>query len=264
MKPACNIRLSITGLLLLACMYSSYSQDSLTLFFPCKDGYIAADTCSGDQKELIIDEEKQSIGWLSCKKHLIDFNKVKTAMLMLHIKEVNKNGLCGIFSLMTRVDAPENRVRLSMLRFDDMPLYAVPLDSSYTDQIIPLDITEIMKARKFNGIVIRSMNGLSAKFASKEGVLPPAIVLLHGSPKPEPVSWFSGTDVPDSTTGKTGDFFVRTSSGVIYHRTGPAWDSVAVLAVPPEKPVVKPPVRKTARMTGVKKRPVQSSTAKKR
>ena len=216
----------------LAFLTLSFSQDSLTLLFPNKDGSASRDTFSGNEQDLTVDEKTQSVGWVSYKRYLLDFGNVKSAILMLHVKSVEGKGVCGIFSLMTRVEPAENRVRLSALRYDDMPIAAMPLDSGMQDQIIPLDITGLLKAKSFNGIAIRPMNGLSAKFSSKEGRLPPAIVIVKGRTGPARVRWFSGSSAPDSATGNHGDCCVCTANNVIYRKSSMKWDSVAVIAMP--------------------------------
>lgn len=222
--------------ILLALATVSLSQNAITLIFPLKDGTVSPDSCSGDQKELVVDGAKQSVGWLVFKPHYADSNDIRSAMLMVHITSVLKPGLCGIHTLMTKITVPENRVTLENVRFDDMPVASLALDTSFSDQMLLLDVTDLVKSKSFNGIALRPISGLSARFGSKEGFPPPAIIITHDSPDPNPPKWYNCNDFPEKTLGKQGDYYVYTSKGVIYRKSAEAWDSVASLTIPPPLP----------------------------
>lgn len=209
-----------------------FAKDAVTLIFPSMDGFSSPSLSSADKKDLVVDHEKSIISWICFNRQRIDFKKTTSAMLMLNVSRVSAAGLCGIFSLLTPVTAPENKVRQSVLRFDDMPIASLPLDTGYAGQIIPLDITDLLKAKKFNGVVLRSLNRLSAEFCSKEGPLPPALLLMHDSGRRNPVSWFNGREAPDTAAGKPGDYYICTSTGVVFLKSTGRWDSAAVIAIP--------------------------------
>ncbi|MGA2507421.1 MAG: hypothetical protein ABSF80_08105 [Chitinispirillaceae bacterium] len=222
--------------ILLALATVSLSQNAIRPIFPLKDGSASPDSCSGDQKELVVDGAKQSVGWLVFKPHYADSNDIRSAMLMVHITSVLKPGLCGIHTLMTKITVPENRVTLENVRFDDMPVASLALDTSFSDQMLLLDVTDLVKSKSFNGIALRSISGLSARFGSKEGFPPPAIIITRDSPDPNPPKWYNCNDFPEKTLGKQGDYYVYTSKGVIYRKSAEAWDSVASLTIPPPLP----------------------------
>lgn len=213
----------------------SLSQNAITPIFPVKNGTVSPDSCSSDQKELVVDGAKQSVGWLVFKPHYADSNNIRSAMLMVHITSVLKPGLCGIHTLMTKIIVPESRVTLENVKFDDMPVASLALDTSFSDQMLLLDVTDLVKSKSFNGIALRSMNGLSARFGSKEGFPPPAILIIRDSLSPNPPKWYNCNDIP-KTLGKEGDYYVYTLKGVIYRKSAESWDSVASLTIPPAPP----------------------------
>ena len=238
------------SVILLALATAAASQSGIIPLFPSKDGTVSPDSCSGDQKELRADSAKQSVGWMLFKYRSIDFRDISSAMLMVYIKTVPKPGLCGIHQLMKKISVPENMVKSENVKFDDMPIAALPLDSSFSDQMILLNITELIQSKTFYGIAIRPMRGLSACFSSKEGFPPPVILITRDSVSTNPVKWWSANDVPDMSTGKPNDFYVRASQGVVYRKSAGAWDSVASLTIPPppavtpKKPVHRPSIKK--------------------
>jgi hypothetical protein len=227
---------SLVATMLLVLAKSVFSQDVITPLFPLKDGFVSPDSGSGDQQELLVDGTRQAAGWMVFKSAGIYYRNIGSAMLAVYIKTVSKPGLCGIHSLMTKISAPENRVTPADVKFDDMPIAALPLDSSFSDQMILVNITELVQSRAFYGIALRSINGLSANFSSKEGFPPPAILLTHEPASPTPAKWFNGIDPPDMSTGGAGDYYVHIPRGVIYRKSAGAWDSVASLTIPPPPP----------------------------
>jgi hypothetical protein len=237
-------------ILILVFVAPLFAQRAVTPIFPLKDGFVSPDSCSGEQKELLVDAGRQSVGWVVFKPQQIDFKNIKAIMLMLHIKSVLKPGLCGINMLVKRITAPENKVSPIDLKYDDMPIAALPLDSSFANQMLLIEITELVKSKTFRGIAVKPISGLSAVFSSKEGYPPPAVLLTHDTLNPNPSKWFNGAASPDTTTpGKTGDFYVDMAKGIIYRRSTAQWDSAASLTIPPEPPapVTKPntlPVKK--------------------
>lgn len=234
-----------------------FSQNVITPVFPLKDGTVASDSCSGSGKELIADSARQAAGWMVFKSSSVTYRNIGSAMLALYIKKVTRPGLCGIHSLMTKITAPENMVNAQNVTFDDMPIADLPLDSTFSDRMILVNITELVQSPVFYGIAIRPIKGLSASFSSKEGFPPPAILLYRDTLNPylQP-KWWSADDVPDMDAGKAGDFYVRALQGVIYRKSATAWDSVASFSIPSEqqaastpakKPLHRRPVRRTHR-----------------
>ena len=104
-----------------------------------------------NHQELVVDGAKQSVGWLVFKPHYADSNNIRSAMLMVHITWVLKPGLCGIHTLMTKIIVPESRVTLENVKFDDMPVASLALDTSFSDQMLLLDVTDLVKSKSFNG-----------------------------------------------------------------------------------------------------------------
>jgi hypothetical protein len=241
----------IVSTVLVCATTAVFSQGIVAPLFPLKNGSASQDSLPGHPKELVVDAAHQSAGWIVFKWQGIAVKRARTAMLTLYIRSVSKPGLCGIHILMTKITVPENSVKLSDLKFDDMPIASVPLDSSFSDQMLLLDITELIKSKTFKGIAIRPIQGLSATFISKEGYPPPAVLLTFDTLNTNQAKWFNNSEPPEPSTGKEGDFFIHKVKGVVYHKSSPAaWDSVASLTIPPEPPVVKvqsrKPVRKAA------------------
>jgi hypothetical protein len=229
-------------------------QGTISPLYPIKDGFVSSDSCSGELNELIADDARQAASWLVFKSASIYYRNVTSAMLAVSIKAVPKPGLCGIHALMTRITAPENRVTALQVAFDDMPIAALPLDSTFSDQMILVNITELVQSRSFYGIALRPMRGLSARFSSKEGFPPPAILVYRDSLNPyQQPKWWTSTEIPDLSVGKEGDFFVLPTQGVIYRKSAAAWDSVAHLTLPPEPLPAAPSVKKSVRRS-VRKR----------
>jgi hypothetical protein len=170
------------------------------------------------------------------KSASVNYRNIGAAMLAVYIKTVPKPGLCGIHALMTKIRSPENGVKLSDVTFDDMPIAALPLDSTFSDQMFLVNITELVQSREFHGIALRPIKGLSARFTSKEGFPPPSLLVTRDTLNPNPPKWWSAADVPDMSVGKEGDFYVRAAQGVIYRKSPATWDSVASLIIPPEPP----------------------------
>jgi hypothetical protein len=211
-------------------------QGFITPLFPIKDGCVSPDSCSGDRKELAADETRQSCGWMVFRSASVNYRNIGSAMLAICIKSVSKPGLCGVHALMSRITAPENSVRVSDVKFDDMPIAAQQLDSSFTDQMILVNITELVQSKTFYGVALRPLRGLSAQFSSREGFPPPAILVTRDTLNPNPPKWWSAPEAPDTSVGKTGDFYVCPLTGIIYRKSSVAWDSVASLVIPPEQP----------------------------
>ena len=156
-----------TGLIILATVAAaSFSQGIIKPLFPLKNGYASPDSIPEHQKELFVDASHQAVGWIVFKWQGIAVKRARTAMLMLYIKSVLKPGLCGIHTLMAKITIPEKNVKPKDLKFDDMPIASVPLDSMFADQILLLDVTELIKSKTLKGIAIRPINGLSAVFTS--------------------------------------------------------------------------------------------------
>lgn len=217
-----------------------FSQGIITPLFPLKNGTASQDSLPEHPKMLVVDAAHQSAGWIVFKWQGIAVKRARTAMLMLYVKSVSKPGLCGIHTLMAKVIVPENSVKLSDLKFDDMPIASVPLDSSFSDQMLLLDVTELIKSKTFKGIAVRPIQGLSATIISKEGFPPPAVLLTYDTLNPNQAKWFNNSELPEPSTGKEGDFFIHKVKGIVYHKSSPAvWDSVMSLTIPPETPAAK-------------------------
>ena len=223
------------------------SQHVITPLFPLKDGTVSPDSSSGDRKELLVDQARQAAGWMVFKSASIHYRGINSAMLAVYITSVQKPGLCGIHALMKKIIAPENGVAPSDVKYDDMPIAALPLDSSYSAQMVLVNITELVQSSAFYGIALRPIRDLSARFSSKEGFPPPAILVYRDTLNPyvQP-KWWSADDVPDTSVGKAGDFYVRALQGIIYRKSSGAWDSVASLTIPPEQPAA-PALKKSIR-----------------
>ncbi|MBN2187936.1 MAG: hypothetical protein JW699_00670 [Chitinispirillaceae bacterium] len=219
----------------------------ITPQFPIKDGHVSANLCSGADTELIADECLQMSSWMVFKSASLHYRDIRAARLAVYIKSVQKAGLCGIHSLMKKITAPERNVTLSCVVSDDMPIAALPLDSSFADQMVFIDITELVQSGAFYGITLKPMQGLSARFSSKEGFPPPAILVLRDTLYTvTPPKWWSCCEAPDTSVGKAGDFYVRASQGIVYRKSPEGmWDSVASFVIPPENPA--PVMRKSVR-----------------
>jgi hypothetical protein len=245
---------ALSGLfMLIASSTAVFSQNVITPVFPSKDGTVASDSCSGDQKELFADSARQAAGWMVFKSSGVNYMNIGSAMLAVYIKTVRKPGVCGIHSLMKRITGPENMVKIQQVSFDDMPIAALPLDSTFSDRMILVNITELVQSSGFYGIALRSIRGLSASFNSKEGFPPPVILVYRDSLNPyaQP-KWWSAEDVPDTSVGKTGDFYVRAAKGVIYRKSPGVWDSVASLTIPPSLPATTAQHKKPLRRPSIK------------
>lgn len=230
------------------------SQNVITPLFPLKDGTVSPDSSAGDQKELLVDQARQAAGWMVFKSASIHYRGINSAMLALYITSVQKPGLCGIHALMKKIIAPENGVVPADVKYDDMPIAALPLDSTYSAQMVLVNITELVQSGAFYGIALRPIRDLSACFSSKECFPPPAILCYRDTLNPclQP-KWWSADDVPDTSVGKTGDFYVRALQGVIYRKSTDKWDSAASFIIPPPRPAA--PLKKIAR------RPLRKKTS---
>jgi hypothetical protein len=230
------------------------SQSVITPLFPLKDGTVSPDSCAGDRKELIADQALPAAGWMVFTSAGIHYRDIDAAMLAVYISSVRKPGLCCIHALMKKITAPENGVASTDVLYDDMPIASLELDTSFSAQMILVNITELVLSKAFFGIALRPMRNLSARFSSKEGFPPPAILCYRDTLTPplQP-KWWSADDVPDTSVGKNGDFYLRALQGVIYRKSSGQWDSVANLTIPP-KQAPAPAAKKRTRRPPVKKR----------
>jgi hypothetical protein len=216
-------------------------QTMVTLIHSTGDGYIASRTTESTIKEVWVQGSGEVISWISFRLKGYRFAQTRTCMLALHITAVKRSGICDFHPITSPVLTSESRVTRRSIRYDDLPLVTVPLDSSYSGQMLFMNITDLAKSGAFYGIVIRSRGKLDASFSAREGIVAPAILCTHDVGDSNAVSWFSSADAPDRNTGKKGDFLVRTSNGALYYKSRTGWDSVAVI-----KAVQKKTIRKTA------------------
>ncbi|MBN2038286.1 MAG: hypothetical protein JW768_16215 [Chitinispirillaceae bacterium] len=244
-KPSILILLFITAAL------AGPSSRMVTPVYPSSDGCIAKKKVFVKQKELRVRGDRGMMSWVCFDLRGYTFKRSRTCMLSLYISTVKGTGVCDIHPLTRMVTASPRRITRASVRYDDMPLVSVVLDSSYAGQMLFVNITELAKSGSFDGVVLQTRNGLSATFSSCEGALPPAILCTHDLESRASVSWFNGPGPPDPSTGKTGDFFIRTANGTVYYRAGESWDPVCCISIPVNK---KNRRAATSRSTGMARR----------
>ena len=219
------------------------------------DGYISSRARISNYKETWVQSNGKVITWISFNLKGYKFARTRTCMLALHITAVKRSGICDFHPITSPILASENQVSRKSIRYSDLPLVTVPLDSSYSGQVLFMNVTELAKSGRFYGIVIRSRGNLDASFAAREGTVAPALLCTRDAGDSNPVSWFSSTGAPDRFTGKKGDFIVRTSNGVLYKKSAAGWDSVAVIKATPKRIVHKTPSRRAKKTVHTAPRP---------
>jgi hypothetical protein len=229
---------------------AAWSEPSVTAVFPAKNGTFPADMRSAPS--LQVDGAHGVLSWLSFNVQDFGTKMPDAAILLLPLQTVRVAGTCGAFALIAPVTPPEAAVREHTLHFDDMPIAATNLDSSSADGMILLDITEQVRSRAFFGIAIRAMGRLSAEFSSRTATPAPAVICIGedaaASPHPH-AKWFTGNDRPGGSLGKPGDFYAQQVQGVIFRKSGNAWDSLLTLTAPPPPPVAAKRHKTTTRST---------------
>jgi hypothetical protein len=207
----------------------------VTAVFPAKNGCLPFDS-SGNSGVLAVGGVRDSRAWISFTARTFDTAHLKTAILLLPVKSIGSAGLCGVHALMTPVAAAEASVRARDLHYDDLPIAATAIDSSFADGMILLNVTEQVRSRAFFGVLIRSMGKLSATFGARKGVPSPAVICVCEPAGRPSAHWFTGKGRPDSSLGRPGDFYAQPVRGVVYRKTTVSWDSVLTLTPPPPPP----------------------------
>lgn len=230
------IKVTISFLVLLTVMTTAGPRRNMvTVIHPKTDGYLSPRESSRNHPELWVQGSGGVISWTGFNLHGYTFSRTRTCMLCLNVTSVARRGICDIHQIVSPLSTAGKSITRKSIRFDDIPLVSVPLDSSFSGQMLFVNITELARAGEFHGIVIQSRGALDAAFSATEGALPPAIICTHDLGDSSAVSWFSGRDRPDPQTGKPGDFMVRTGNGSVYYKKTADWDSVGTLV----KPVLK-------------------------
>ena len=251
--PRQNTMNRVLLLMLLSAMaISAGPRTRVALIHSTGDGYITSRKTVANYKEIWVQGNGDVIGWISFRLKGYTFAQTRTCMLALHITSVKRSGICDFHPIISPVITAETKVTRRSVKYDDLPLVTVPLDSTYSDQMLFMNITDLVKSGAFYGIVIRSRGNLDASFSAREGTVAPVILCTHDIGDSNAVSWFSSADAPDRQTGKKGDFLVRTSNGALYYKSAAGWDSVAVIHAAQKKTA-----RKTASRRATK--PIKSA-----
>jgi hypothetical protein len=229
---ACYNTMNRVSLLILLCalaLVSAETRTKVTLIHSTGDGYITSRKTVANYNEIWVQGNGDVVSWISFNLKGYTFAQTRTCMLALHITSVKRSGICDFHPITSPVLTSENKVTRRSVKYDDLPLVTVPLDSTYSGQMLFMNITDLAKSDAFYGIVIRSRGNLDASFSSREGIVTPAILCTHDIGDSNAVSWFSSADAPDRYTGKKGDFLVSTSNGALYYKSAAGWDSVAII-----------------------------------
>ena len=228
--------------------------------FPAMNGSLPADT-GNNPSVLTVEGSAPVISWISFSARSFDTGHLSSAILLLPVKSVRNRGLCGVHALMTPVNVPEHAVRAKDLHYDDLPIVATTIDSSFADGMVLLNITDQVRARAFFGVLIRSMGTLSATFRSRTGVPSPAVICVRETAgMPRSGRWFTGRERPDPSLGRAGDFYTQPVRGVVYRKAAASWDSVLTLTPPPPAPVVAPKPKKSKAKSNPKTLPKHGTT----
>jgi len=221
-------------------VHAAPTRPLATLIYADKDGYLSSRGSNSTYKEIWVQGSGNVISWIGFDLRGYTFARTKTCMLSLYITSVKSGGLCDVHAITSPLLIAESRVTSKSLHYDDIPLLTVPLDSTYSGQMLFVNITEVAKSGTFHGIVLQSRGNCDASFEAREGSIAPVILCTHDTATTNAVSWFCSVEKPDRQTGKNGDFLVRTSNGALYYKSETGWDSINVL-----RETVKPvPVRK--------------------
>jgi hypothetical protein len=248
-SPRQNTMNRVPLLIILSAMalVSAGPRTKVTLIHSTGDGYITSRKTVSNYKEIWVQGSGDVVSWISFRLKGYTFAQTRTCMLALHITLVKRSGICDFHPITSPVLTAETKVTRRSVKYDDLPLVTVPLDSTYSGQMLFMNVTELAKSGRFYGIIIRSRGNLDASFSAREGTVAPVILCTHDIGDSNAVSWFSSADAPDRQTGKKGDFLVRTSNGSLYYKSAAGWDSVAVI-----KAAKKKTARKTASRRAIK------------
>ncbi|MBN1128112.1 MAG: hypothetical protein JXA71_03955 [Chitinispirillaceae bacterium] len=208
------------------------SQNMVTVLLPATDGYLSTRESSRNRNELWVQGKNGVMSWIGFNLKGYTFSRSRTCMLCLTITAIARQGICDIHLITSPFTTAGKSFTRKAIRFDDLPLVSIPLDSSYSGQMLYVNITDIARSGAFHGIVLQSRGTLDATFSASEGRLSPAILCTHDIGDSNAVSWFSGGDRPNPQTGKKGDFMIRTATRTIYYKSGADWDSAGVIARP--------------------------------
>jgi hypothetical protein len=227
--------------LLAVCMLctAAVAGSPVSAVFPAKNGCFPIDSAG---TTLTVDGTHPVMSWLAFNTRKFDTGNLNSAILLLPIKSIRSSGIYGVHALMTPVNALEGSVRAKDLHYDDMPIASANIDSSFVDGMLLLNITEQVRSRTFFGILIRSMEGLSASFSARTAFPSPAVICVRdttGVSGASPVAkWFIGKDHPVPSFGRPGDFYAQPVKGIIYRKSAVSWDSLLILKPPLSLPAV--------------------------
>jgi hypothetical protein len=213
----------LNSLIILFLITSVYGQNIVTPVFVYKDGEASATGYSGSEKDILIDGNANPIvGWIKFQTSGIDFSQAVSVKLSLFVKSVRSPGTLNIYPLSADITAPESNVNLSSVKTGTTAVASLSIGTSLTEKMIQVDVTSIVKSTSFYGVVLRSDDGLSINFDSKEGNLPP-ILLVSYTFTGGPDKWLSGYDFPTNSIGDEGDFYIVESSNDIFRKSAGTW-----------------------------------------
>jgi hypothetical protein len=202
---------------------SVYGQSIVTPVFVYKDGEASATGYSGSEKDILIDGNANPIvGWIKFQTSGIDFSQAVSVKMSFFVKSVNSPGTLYIYPLSADITAPENNVYLSSIKTGATAVASLTIGTALTEKMVQFDITSIAKSDPFYGVVLKSDDGLSINFDSKEGNLPPTLLVSYtftGSS----AKWLSGFDLPTNSIGDEGDFYIVGSSNDIFRKSSDSW-----------------------------------------
>ena len=159
--------------------------------------------------------------------------KITKAVVALYVSSLNSPGTLKAFGLTSPITMPENNVLLNNIAYNNAgsPDATISMGTADVEKVVQLDITTLLKAGGFNGIVLTSDDGLNVTFSAKEGVLKPMIFLT--TDLDTAVSkWFTGSAPPLAGIGKLNDLFLEAANGDVYQKSPGGWAFVTNIIGP--------------------------------
>jgi uncharacterized protein (TIGR02145 family) len=199
------------------------AQNISTPVFVLKDGDASASAYTGTDKSIYVDGGlQQNVGWITFRLDSIDLSKISSAKLELHINSVKTPGSLQIKLLADDITAPENNVRLADIPVQSSVTATQSLSTADVEKIVRIDLTITLKQGGFRGVALISEDGLAASFDSREGHMAPMIMITNRVDSVA-VKWLSGTEAPQASLGKDGDYYLNTATGDLYARAVGIW-----------------------------------------
>lgn len=212
--------------LILSFISLSLANRVITPIFTHKDGSASLSEYNGFSKNLLVNGQgDQTLSWITFQNKDLNIQTVKIAEIWLYLSSVENTGTITVYPITQEIQSLENNVQHSDIVYNKNKAVAtLPVETASLEKIYKIDITQLLSARNFYGIVLISNDGATAQFSSKEGTMSPKLYITHEISATASM-WHTGEEIPHNLLGKSGDFYLHNKTGDIYTKVNNVWNS---------------------------------------